>query len=68
MHTYAIDIVRQNGERAQARAERTGHCGSALPPGAACAVFGVAPGPSGDGAGAGGLPAAPQASPASRRR
>ena len=22
MHTYAIDIVRQNGERAQARAER----------------------------------------------
>jgi len=24
MCTYAIDIVRQNGERAQARAERTG--------------------------------------------
>ena len=63
MHTYAIDIVRQNGERAQARAERArrhlaavrGVCRRA----SGLQAFGGAPGLTAGGA---------QASPASRRR
>ena len=64
MHTYALDIVCQNGERAQARAERTGGACAwgRLPPGErpARALRGLRPGLSGRGGA--------QASPASRRR